>query len=361
MGKTGIANRKQAGKAKRVLIYLPDSTIAMSAGLIKDLCWVAARDAEKQRISDGEEHSDRKHDAPEAFERGLGERGEVHSVLTISADGTAVSNFSGGTLTVDDSLEALKEPCDLLFLSAFWGRPDEALVSNRDLIQALPDVQAQGVPIAALSNASFLLAAAGLLDHKVATVYPLQGEDFHRLFPSVDLQPERAMTDAGGVYCANGIASGCDLIVSMLQTLFGDSVAQRLSREFLLGFHRSYELADIAFDGQKYHGDQQILRAQTVLERDFRTPLAVEALAGELGMSPRNFSRRFRAATGSSASQYLQRVRVEAAKDLLRETDLAIAEVARRVGYQDLSYFSRMFERTSGVLPHTFRDRLRLG
>ncbi|MEO0438181.1 MAG: helix-turn-helix domain-containing protein [Pseudomonadota bacterium] len=332
----------------------------MSAGLIKDLCWVAARAAENQQLNGNEKAIDLSRVDQPASASPSKVRGQIHEVLTMSGNGRPVSNFSGGKLTVDTSLDALKEPFDLLFLSAFWGLPDEALKSNKVLIRALPKIQAQGVPIAALSNASFLLAAAGLLDHKLATVYPLQAGDFIRLFPNVDLHPERAMTDAGGVYCANGIASGCDLIVSMLQALFGESVAQRLSREFLLGFQRSYEVADVAFDGQKYHGDQQVLRAQALLERDFQKPAHVEALAAELGMSPRNFSRRFRAATGSSASQYLQRVRVEAAKDLLRETDLAIAEIARRVGYEDLSYFSRMFERTTGALPHIFRDRLRL-
>lgn len=312
--------------AKKILIYLPDPAISMSAGLIQDLCWIGARSNQSD-----------------------------HVVKTISGDGLPVSCFSGGCLAVGDSVHALDEPCDLLFLSAFWGRPEKALRRSAPMIARLSDVHSQGTPIAALSNASFFLAAAGLLDEKTATVYPAQADEFARLFPRVRLKRERAMTDAGELYCANGIASGCDLIVAMLQKLFGSEVARQLSQDFLLGFSRDYTIADVAFDGQKYHGDTQILRAQRHLERDFAQDIRLAKLARELGMSPRNFSRRFKAATGDSASRYLQNVRIEAAKGLLRESKLGMAEIAQRVGYEDLSYFSGLFEKLVGSLPNDYR------
>ncbi|HDY83695.1 MAG TPA: helix-turn-helix domain-containing protein, partial [Halieaceae bacterium] len=191
--------------------------------------------------------------------------------------------------------------------------------------------------------------------NKVATVYPPVADQFHRRYPDVALRPERAITDAGNLYCANGIASGCDLIVSIIEMLYGAGVARRISHDFLVGFNRNYSISHVSFDGQKYHRDRQILTAQQWLERNFSGEVKLEVVAADIGMSPRNFSRRFKRATGDSPSHYLQRVRIEAAKELLRSTDLSVAEVAYRVGYADLSYFSRMFSRHEGCLPLSYR------
>jgi len=322
---------------KKIYIYVPDQAIPMSVALIKDLCWVATDYASRQQGLKSE---------PDSY------------VQLVSRDGKPVKAFSGNTIAVDIALADV-DPSDAVFLGAFWGEVNADLDDNPALYHWLRKAYAQGSAIIGVSNGPFFIAEAGLLDHKVATVYPIVADNFRRRYPEVVLTPERAITDAGHLYCANGIASGCDVIVAVIEQLYGAEVARHMSREFLLGFNRSYSLTDVAFDGQKYHQDKQILQAQQWLERHHNEDIKLEVLAEDIGMSPRNFSRRFKRATGGSPRNYLLQVRMEAAKELLRTTSLSIAEVAYKVGYSDLSYFSRIFQRSESCMPHIFREEIK--
>ena len=214
----------------------------------------------------------------------------------------------------------------------------------------------RNIPIAAVSNAPFFLAEAGLLKDKVATIYPPAADEFRQTYTSINLRSERAITDAGNLLCANGIASGCDMVTSLIERLYGEDIARQISHDFLLGFKRDYNIANISFDGQKFHNDEQILEAQHYLETHYAKDIKVEIIASQIGMSPRNFSRRFKKATGDTPNHYLQHIRIAMAKDLLRDHDLSIAEVAYQVGYSDLSYFSRIFSRHAGCQPHIYRE-----
>lgn len=182
---------------------------------------------------------------------------------------------------VDMALEDAEE-VDAIFLCAFWGPSSQVLKDNRALQPWLIDLHSRGTPIACVSNAPFFVAEAGLLDNKVATVYPPVAKTFERRYPNVDVRPERAITNAGDLYCANGIASGCDLIVSVIEMLYGPAIARQISKEFLLGFNRNYNLANVSFDGQKYHQDRQVLTAQQWLERDYSTVVTMESVAAKL-------------------------------------------------------------------------------
>jgi len=184
---------------KNILIYLPNQTVGMSAALIKDLCWVAAN------------HSTRQADLPSDSEK---------YVRLVSDDGNPVQCFSGNKLSVDLALDDVG-PADAVFLSAFWGDPNKVLNDSQRLVNWLCQAHAEGVPIAGTSNGPFFMAEAGLLDDKVATVYPPVADAFQQRYPLVNLLAERAITDAGNLYCANGIASGCDLIVSIIECCLG--------------------------------------------------------------------------------------------------------------------------------------------
>jgi len=321
---------------KKVLIYAPQNAVGLSVMLVRDLCWVAARAADGQAA-----------DAAVAED----------SVQVVSRDGQDVRCFSGATISAECALDRAG-PADAVFVAAFWGAPEEAMTADRALLPWLRNCHDDGVPLAAVSTGAFFLAEAELLDDRVATTYPPFVDAFRRRYPSVSLRPERAITDAGGLYCANGIPAGCDLIVSIVELLHGPEIARQIAREFLIGFSRSYALANVAFDGQKYHHDRQVLTAQQWLERNHGGEVRMDAVAADVGMSPRNFSRRFRAATGDSPNEYLQRVRIESAKDLLRETGLSVAEIGYRIGYGDLGSFVKLFRRLEGVTPLDFRKAL---
>lgn len=316
---------------KKIRIFVPPNAIGLSVSLIKDLCWVGFS---------------------YAAEIGGWDADPKDHVQLVSTDGKAISLFSGNEISADLALKEATES-DAIFICAFWGSYDP---DHYPGIQSwLKRNHKRGIPIAAVSNAPFFLADAGLLEKKVATVYPPTAKAFRTAFPQVDLRDQRAITNAKNLYCANGIASGCDLIVAIIELVFGPEVARRIRKEFLLGFNRGYFLSNVSFDGQKYHKDQQILLAQQWLETHFRQQINLSTVAADVGMSMRNFTRRFQNATGESPTQYLQRVRIEAAKDMLRHKSISISEVAFEVGYSDLSHFSQIFSRYEGCLPHQFR------
>jgi len=326
----------------RIAIFLPQNALGLSAMLIKNLCWLASRYAQE----DIEQEATSKAQLNPA------------EVFTFSGDGTDAICLSGGPICADKALNEITTP-DAVFLSAFWGKASKSIATEKPLVEKLEEWYEAGIPIAGFSNAPFFMAAAGLLNDKVATVYPPLAEEFADLYPKIQLRSTRAITDAGGLYCANGIASGCDLIVSVIEILFGPQIARRINQEFLIGFQRGYSLSSLEFDGQKYHSDYQIMTAQNWLEKNFKDEVSIDHLAADRGMSTRNFSRRFKAATGDSPGYYLQRVRMEVAKDLLINTEKQITHIAFDVGYNDSSYFSRSFKKQLHCLPNEYRKKYR--
>jgi len=326
---------------KRIYIFAPENVVEMSIALMKDLCWVAS----SYRL----------------MEKGL--EGDAKDwVKLVSLHGTGVTSFSGNHISTDLKLSDVQfdddnsNPPEAILLGAFWGQVENILEHNQALSSWLVSAHQHQVPIAAVSNAPFFLAQAGLLDNKTATIYPPAQDAFQKRYPAVLLRPQSAITDAGQIFCANGIASGCDLIVAFIEQIYGPEIARRISQEFLLGFNRSYTVANMNFDGQKYHQDSRILTAQQYLERHFQESLSIRSIAEDIGMSPRNFTRRFKAATGDNPTAYLQRVRIEVARELLRTTALTIAEISEKTGFSDASYFSRTFNRYAGKKPNQYRQ-----
>jgi len=318
---------------KNIVIYAPFKAVSMSLMLIKDLCWVAAGIAGDSEKDDAQENG---------------------HVTIINKNGERVDCFNGSYINSDGTIGSIDQP-DLVFIAAFWGDAENALQHHPELLPWLKQLHRDGCPLVAISNATYFLAEAGLLENKVATLYAPYERDFCDRYPNVLLRQERAITNAEGLYCANAIPSGCDLCISMLEQVYGPAIARKVAARFLIGFNRSYAQWNVEFDGLKYHKDQQILTAQQWLERHYSETVSFAEVAADLGMSPRNFSRRFNQATGETPNQYLQRVRMEAAKELLRTTELKIIEVANQVGTTNLSSFNKLFKKIVDMPPKQYR------
>mgnify|MGYP000594867055 CR=1 FL=1 len=318
---------------KNIVIYAPYQAVAMSLMLIKDLCWVAASIAADNKNNDTQKQG---------------------SVTIINKSGERVACFNGSQVKSDGTIDSIPQP-DLVFIAAFWGQAEDALQHHPELIPWLKQLHSDGCPLVAISNATYFMAQAGLLENKVATLYSPYERDFRLRYPNVILRQERAITNAEGLYCANAIPSGCDLCISMLEQVYGPDVARKVAARFLIGFNRSYAQWNVEFDGLKYHKDQQVLTAQQWLERHYSEEVNFTDVAADLGMSSRNFSRRFNQAVGDSPNRYLQRVRIEAAKEFLRTTDIKVIEVANRVGATNLSSFNKLFKKIVNMPPKQYR------
>jgi transcriptional regulator GlxA family with amidase domain len=175
--------------------------------------------------------------------------------------------------------------------------------------------------------------------------------------PRIRLQPQAVLVDQGRVVTAGGATSFINLALFLVERLLGPPVARAASRMFLIDPNKSPQGAYAMFSTQKAHGDDGVLRAQELIEAEVARVPPVDALAKRVGMSPRTFVRRFHGATGNTPREYIQRVRIEAAKRLLEDGQQSVGEIARRVGYGDVVAFRKLFVRNTGLGPADYRAR----
>jgi transcriptional regulator GlxA family with amidase domain len=203
-----------------------------------------------------------------------------------------------------------------------------------------------------------VLAGRGrLLDGKEATTYWRFFNAFAERFPKVQLNQDKHLTDADNLYCAGGTTSACDLYIYLIERFCGANVAQAVARDILYEVQRSYSPGRIGFGGQKLHQDVIILQIQHWLEEHFADKFRFEDVAREHGMSIRNFMRRFQTATGDKPLHYLQRLRIETAKGLLSGSRKSIKTISYEVGYDDASFFARLFRQHTELSPNQYRQQ----
>ncbi len=273
-------------------------------------------------------------------------------IRVISPDGQPVNSFSQALIPVDGALE----DADIVVLPAFWGDFDVLSRRHPNITPWLRALHEKGASLCGEASGVFWLAAAGLLDGKEATTYWRFFREFSERFPQVQLNQEKHLSDADNLYCASGFTSASDLYIYLIERFCGADIAQGVSRDILYETRRSYSPGRIGFGGQKLHQDVAILQVQQWLEDHFAEKFRIEDVAREHGMSIRNFMRRFQSATGDKPLHYLQRLRIETAKGLLSSTRKSIKTISYEVGYDDSSFFARLFRQHAGVSPNQYRQ-----
>jgi transcriptional regulator GlxA family with amidase domain len=204
---------------------------------------------------------------------------------------------------------------------------------------------------------AFALAETGLLDGRQAATHWAFQDLFRTRYPRVDLRPQEILVDAGRLLTTGGATSFLNFALYLIERLYGSEAARASARMFLIDERKAPQGAYAIFSGQKQHGDPEVLKAQQLIEHTVTDAPTLEAIAARVSMTRRTFIRRFKAATGSTPLEYLQRVRIEAAKRQLEATRENVVQVAARVGYEDLSAFRRLFRRHTGLTPTDYRRR----
>jgi transcriptional regulator GlxA family with amidase domain len=248
------------------------------------------------------------------------------------------------------------ERSDLVVVSALDPDVLAHLSLNHEVSPWLRRMYGAGADIASVCTGAFLLGEASLLDHRAATTHWAFQDLLARRHPRTQVLPQAILVDQGRVLTAGGATSFLNLALHVIERVFGSEVARTSSKMFLVDVNKAPQSAYAMFSSQKLHEDRDILRAQEIIERHpERTPL-VERLAQDVAMSPRTFARRFRQSTGNSPREYIQRVKVEAAKRTL-ESGERISSVAKVAGYGDVAAFRRLFARWTGLTPAEYRAR----
>lgn len=250
-------------------------------------------------------------------------------------------------------------PLDLLLLPAIWRNPLPAVSAARGWLDLLREQAAKGTRICSVGTGSYLLAEAGLLDGKPATTHWNYFDQFARRYPAVDLKSRHLITQSDNIYCVGSVNSIADLMVHIVEEWFGSRIARAVENQFSPEIRRSFRAAAYQNEADSSHHDELVAQAQQWLQLHLSSPVSITLLAKQLRLSPRTLNRRFKHATGMTPLSYLQSLRIAGAKDLLRHSNLSVGEIAWQQGMQDVSYFSQLFRRHSGMSPLQYREAVR--
>ncbi len=273
----------------------------------------------------------------------------------ITLDGEPVTSFSRQQVTANHSLAECQN-IDLLIVPGVMGRPDW-LLEQSALVDWIATQHQNGVVVASACSGAFLLAEAGILQGRQATTHWQLAERFRQRFPKTDLQIDRLIIDGIDYLCAGGTGAHSDLALHLIAKYGSKHLANVCARMMLIDSSRRDQAPFVKFKGSREHIDEPILKVQQWLDRYYREKVSVRIMAKRSGLNERTFLRRFRKATGEAPLEYLQKMRIEKAKQLLTGTDQSLEAITRAVGYVDLSSFRRLFSQIVGISPTAYRQR----
>ncbi len=229
--------------------------------------------------------------------------------------------------------------------------------ANTHLVEWLVDQHEKGASIGSVCTGAFMLAETGLLSGKRATTHWGFADLFRKKYPDVLLRPECLITDEGNLFCCGGAHSYFDLCLYLVEKYCDYEAAAKCARALLLDMGRRSQIPYAVFEFQKRHQDDEIRNAQDEIEKNYQQTINFDQLASKVGMSERNFKRRFKKATGDTALSYLQRYRIAAAKRMIENSRMNIAEISYAVGYEDVSFFRSLFKRYERIAPNEYKNR----
>ena len=279
--------------------------------------------------------------------------------LVAVSKSTTVRTSDGYDLCCHARLAEVRRP-DLVLVPAFDGPILEQLELNRMVVPWLRSKRAAGATLASICTGAFALAEAGLLDGVPATTHWAAQDLFRSRYPRTIVRPQDTIVDAGPVITSGGAYSFVNLVLYLVDKLLGREVAERASRVCLVDVNKAPQGSYADLSARKNHTDKTILRVQGLIEDKLAEDLTVARLAAEIRLSRRQLLRRFKEATGMPPSEYLQCVRVEAAKKALTGSREPLDEVAWTVGYTDVPGFRKAFARLTGLTPSEYRRRNRI-
>jgi transcriptional regulator GlxA family with amidase domain len=260
------------------------------------------------------------------------------------------------TVNPDVLLKDVKKS-DLIIIPAIHGDQNKARELNKEFIPWLIKQYERGAEIASFCIGSFFLAGTGLLKGKHCTTHWAEAHNFRNMFPEVILLDHKIMTAEAGIYTSGGAYSYLNLLLYLIEKYAGRDIAIIISKTFMIDIDRDSQSPFIMFEGQKDHEDEQIKKVQEYIEKNFRDKITVNQLASNFAISRRNLERRFKKATSNTLVEYIQRVKIEAAKMNLESSRENVNEVMYKVGYTDTKAFRTVFKRIAGLSPLQYRNK----
>jgi transcriptional regulator GlxA family with amidase domain len=246
---------------------------------------------------------------------------------------------------------------DLIIIPALSGDMKNAIEINKDFIPWITEQYKSGSEVASLCIGAFLLAATGLLKAKQCSTHWLYAGQFREMFPEVMLVDDKIVTEQNGLYSSGGATSFWNLLLYLVEKYTDRETAIMASKYFLLDIVKNSQSPFIIFHGQKDHDDEEVKKAQEYIEMNFKDKITVDELCDMFGVGRRTFERRFKKATNNTIVEYIQRVKIEAAKKQLEGGRKTVNEIMYEVGYTDTKAFRDVFKKVAGMSPIDYRNR----
>ncbi len=246
---------------------------------------------------------------------------------------------------------------DLIFIPAISGDIATALELNKEMIPWIVAQYRSGAEVASLCIGAFLLASTGLLNGKKCSTHWNAANEFRNMFPEVELVDGSIITEEQRIYSSGGANSYWRLLLYLVEKYTDRDTAILASKYFAVDIDRESQRSFMMFRGQKEHADTAILQAQLFIEENFQGRITVDELADRYAMGRRSFERRFKKATSNTVVEYMQRIKIEAAKRSFESSRKNINEVMYDVGYTDTKAFRTVFKKITGLTPIEYRNK----
>jgi len=285
----------------------------------------------------------------------------LYEVLTCTVDGRPVRTTADFAISVEHGPDALRT-ADTVVVASFGPSPAAVELVSAQLPEPVAAALAQirpGTRLVSICTGAFVLAAVGVLDGRRATTHWQVAEQFRRLFPKVDLDPDVLFVDDGDVLTSAGAASGIDVCLHLVRKDHGSEIANRVARRCVVPPWRE--------GGQAQYIEQPVPRTprdgtaatrQWALER-LHEPLSLADLAEHARMSLRTFARRFTDEVGMSPGRWIVQQRVARARHLLESSDLPVDEIAGQAGFTTGTSLRQHLHAAIGVSPLAYRRTFR--
>lgn len=283
-------------------------------------------------------------------------RAPVFTIKLVGLSKEIVQRNGLYTVQPDHLMQEVKKT-DLIIIPAMHGDVQKAIDVNKDFIPWIVQQYNAGAEVASFCIGTFFLAATGLLKGKKCATHWIVANQFRAMFPDVELVDDKIMAEDDGLYSSGGAYSFLNLIAYLIEKYAGRDMAILIAKAFMIDIDRCSQSPFIIFSGQKAHDDEPIRKAQELIETKFQDKITVDELAAQLCIGRRNLERRFKKATANTVVEYIQRVKIEAAKKNFETGRKNVNEVMYDVGYSDTKAFRSVFKRITGLSPVEYRNK----
>jgi transcriptional regulator GlxA family with amidase domain len=291
--------------------------------------------------------------------RALGGDGGGYDVEVVSARAGPVETSSGVQVVAHRGIASVRGPIDTLLVCGGPGVTQAA--ADTALLRWLGRSAGRARRVGSVCTGAFLLAAAGLLDGRRATTHWAFCDRLAQEYPRVTVDPDPIFVRDGSVYTSAGVTAGLDLALALVEEDLGRDVALGVARHLVMFVRRPGGQSQFSALLELQRADRKPLRdLQSWASEHLAADLSVEALAERVHMSPRNFSRVFRREVGRTPARFVERLRVERARQRLEESTAGLQQIARECGLGCADSMRRSFLRVLGVAPSDYRARFRI-